>query len=569
MSDLDSSDISDLEAMGRQALHDADPVQFELYSLAIARKWAESTLTSPYRIEYRTHEPIDILIEESEASDMLKLPNAKHVAGRAAPQRHFIECKLYGRDLSLSVVGVSYLHAFRERPRSLVIATNRELTGGAQEFASWLFNTQMGKTTTFYTWNPFDQDGALAVGRDMAMEAPAETASGVHRSPVVIDRWSLKERMPFQDIPIASSDGESRSEYFMRPDARLVFRAFLRNPVRGRRIGGITLRFQEPGHHPVLVSLEKIGEIAGRLEVQGIIRASDLRPNVSYPRPDLDVAMSSGQDSLCGMPGFPFLHVEPKAIILSDLRADETDALYKRWMRTSGAPLMIVQGEGGAGKTYLCGQIAERAVRSGFRATHTPLEVRTELAFVTEMVWLLLSPDLRALLKETDHVLTGSLLAELGAASGGSVTESDAAALATLILEGRWEGSSPEILLQSIARLIVSSHRPLLFVISNAHRLSDSVAYGIRTLLAAIEAAGWGQVRMIIEARDTPEDLGSDWLNLKSWTVKALGHRIIEHTVRPLDEAGLRKSLTKSITSVDGQLMAKLIAGKSGGNPLF
>lgn len=556
----------DTALKGPSQAPDKDPAQFEQYCRKIAARWAKGALNPPYRIEYRTHEPIDILIEESGVPDMPGFPNARQIAGKTVAPRHFIECKLYGRELGLNAVGAPYLYAFRERPSSLVIATNQELTGGAREFASWLFNTHMGKTTTLYTWNPFEDEATDRAPKD---DTPTETTWSVHREAVTIDRWSLRERMPFQDIPVASSDSESRKEYSLRLDAILVFRAFLRNPIRGRRIGNVTLRFGTSEQDVVNVLLDQVGRVAGGLEIQGIIRASDLCPGVSYPPPDMDVTMSGGKDRLCGIPGFPSLRVESKVIVLPDLRSDETDCLYDKWMRTNDVPILLIQGEGGVGKTYFCEQIAERAVRVGFRAAHTPLEVRTELAFVAEIVWLLLSPDLRTLLNETEQTLTANLLVELGVAYGTSLTEDDATALATLLLEGRWEGSSPDVLLQAIAHLIVNSHRPLLFIVSNAHRLSDGVGYGIRTLLGSIEAAGWGQVRLIVEARDTPEDMGDNWLNLKAWMANALGHRITEYTVRPLDETKIRGSLSAAIASADDCLMASIITGKSGGNPLF
>ncbi len=546
---------------------DVDPESFERYCRTVAEKWAKGALKGPFRIEYRAHEPIDILIEEDEVPTISGLSNVKPIAGEGRAPRHFIECKLRGRELGLNVVGAPYLYAFRERPSSLVFATNRELTGGAREFASWLFNVQMGKMTQLYLWNPFDSEEPKRAAEEE--DASSDVDWNVHRPPIAIDRWTLRERTPFQDIPVASSDDESRKEYSLRLDGILVFHVFLSNSVRGRKVKSARLRIGTAEHDIVSIQLEEVANAVEGLEMQGIIRANDLVAGVTYPPADLDVIMSGGQDSWCRMQDFPRLYVEPKAIVLPDLRNDETNSLYERWMRTNDTRILLIQGEGGAGKTYLSERMAIRAAHAGFRAAHTPLEVRTELAFVAEITWLLLSPDVRALLKETDRALTTTLLAELGAAYGTLVTEGDAMALTTLLLDGRWAGSSPEVLLQTIARLIVYSQRPLLFIISNAHRLSDSVSYGMRILLGAIEAAGWGQIRLIVEARDTPEDLGDNWLNLKTWMTNALGHRITEYTVRPLDKVGLRKSLAGFIASTDDELMARLIAEKSGGNPLF
>lgn len=541
--------------------------EFEAVCRELAEQWASAQFIEPFRIEYRKQEPIDILIEENH-KPAIQIPGSQMISGETKKtNRHFIECKLYGRDLELSVVSAPYLYALRERPQSLVIATNRKLTSGAEEYASWLFKQELHGQTTLSTWNPLD---TADQSERPQTDSSGETTYSVHRPSIEIISWKLALQKPFQDEFIAISRNENRSLYWMSPDARFRFRAVLHNPVTHRRLKRIVLRFKDEQDGEIAFALKNIGTVAGNVEVEGIIPARQFRANVTYAPPSMDLHTSSGQDTYVNLANFPRLSLADTVLVLPDFREEDTDKLYRDWMSARDARILLLEGEGGIGKTFMCERLAARANENGYRAAHTPLEVRTEPGFISELVWMLLSPEMKAVLKASDREITGALMQELGHSYGMDATDCDASALADLLITGEWSGDEPEILMQMIARLMVGSGKPLLLIVSNAHRASDSVAYALRTLLAALESTGeWGQVRIIVEARDTPEDLGEAWAHLFSWMRKSIGHRLKRHSLEQFSKHDVEDRLASIITSTDSATVARLICDKAGGNALF
>lgn len=547
---------------------------FEALCHMLAEIWARENLTGPYRVEWRSNEPIDILISQSLEVTPPPTGAVAIIDDRHTEKRFFIECKLYGRNLDLRTLGAPYLYALKERPESLILATNKNLTSGALAFASWLFREEMKGTTSLHLWNPIEtQENQVDVEPDR--KAVGENLSGrsaprVHSEGPSLLTWTLRKRQSFQDIPVARHGVPGRSLYQVGCDGRLVFTATLLNPVRGRKMKFASLRFDlKNGAPPVVVSLNLSDNLAHSRDVEAILEMGLFPPDLVLPSPSIEIQTSAGIDTISRLEGFPSIRVDPRIIQIPDLRAEATNEAFERWMRSDDKPVMLIQGEGGVGKTFLCGILAERARELGFQTAHSPLEVRTEPGFITEIAWLMFSPEVKSLLRSTDQELTRDLLRSLARRYRLSDADQDWTILSDLILSGQWDATNTEVLTQSLVKLMTGSGKPILFVISNAHRMADTVAEALRGLLGALESAEWGQVRLILEARDTPEDLGDAWSHLLSWIRSGIGHRVQRVSLDPLDDEGTRVQLRSVVSSTAPDEVAEIIHGKCGGNPLF
>nr|WP_320051237.1 AAA family ATPase [uncultured Desulfuromonas sp.] len=541
--------------------------EFEDFCETLALRWAKETISGPFETERRIAEPIDILIRVPIAP-LPSIPNAVAAAGTQEKKffQHFIECKLYGRPLTLNVVGASYLHALKERPTSLVIASNQQLTRGAQDFAYWLFQEEMRNATALYTWNPLFLNKQSAIpSHKQKYQRPI-----THRATNELCDWTLVETGAFRDTIVARKDNKNKLAHSLRPDSSLRFSVRLSNPVVGRRVENVSLCFDHGEIDEVNIPLDIKGKIDKTITLVGIISRERLPGGHIFPAPSLIISSSSGIDRFTCLEGFPKLKTDEMNLYLPDLREKQTHQIINIWMTVEEQKILIIKGEGGVGKTFLCEQVANRLKKEfGFQTTHSPLEVQTELAFLTEIVWLTFTPEIRAALETSEQGLLKALLQQLADSFEESFSREDASSLAELMLLGKWQGADPQILMQLIAQFIVAHNKPILLIVSNAHRMSDSVASGLRSLLAALEGLGWGQVRLIIEARDTQEDIGDTWRHLESWMNNALSSRMQRVNLKPLTHTSITAEIGSMLVSLDAENATELICKKSGGNPLF
>lgn len=342
----------------------------------------------------------------------------------------------------------------------------------------------------------------------------------------------------------------------------------LQNPVPGRRPVGCVVSVSGESVS-IDIPLTLTSEIADVWTYEGPIAATALPCDVNLKTWALRIRTSSGWDTLGGMDGLPELFVDSTILALPDMRVGQADELRRRWRTGAVQPVLLIEGEGGVGKTYLCGRLVEEARNQGFSIAHTPLEFSSEASFVAEIAWLLLAPEVRASLRTADREFARDLFRTIARGHGLSDAETDLAALADLIVGGAWSGENTAPLMLAMAQLMAKSARPVLFVIGNTHRMSDTVADVLKSLLSALDTVGWGNVRLIVEARDTPEDLGAAWTHFRGWMVASLGEKVLAYTVPRLDRADVVAWLDRCLVSLSPQDVASTIWSKCGGNPLY
>lgn len=543
-----------------------DSDAFEQICVHFAKEWAIGNINSPYTISFRANKPIDITITEH--AHGARMENWKKIAGEPQSQIHFIECKYYGRKLGLEIVSKPYLMALRYRPRSLVIASNAMLTDRALEFGRWLFERETHGTALYY-WDPLlgESDDSVLQSAPSAA-ARADDYAATYSQPPIIESWSLWNVDAFASIPLARSDRPSRKAQVLFSGQKLRFKALL--TTSHRRPISACLQLLASGTPVAEIPLHIEVPAPGCISVDVSFDGNVLAAAGSAERVALDVVWNNGHDLLRLESDFPRLEFAAHQPCLEDLRADQVKGVFDKWVKSRHQHVMLIHGEGGVGKTYFCERLCAKAEEIGFQSAYAPVSIETGPGFVTELLWLLLPREMRFEIKSLgDRAFTQDLLQSLAEHYQGERDGEDYRILADLLLNGRWQESETEAILLHIARILVASTKPLILVVGNAHQISDGVAHCLKSLAAAFNEVGWGQVRLILEARDAPEDEGDAWRHLSRWLKGTLAQRIYDVPLCPLDKAEFAQGIGERIVSHDREEAAALICGKSGGNPLY
>lgn len=549
--------------------------KFELACLALAREWARIELADyKYDIAYRVKRPIDITVS-------VHVPTLPSGLGRAIArskqsdgnsQCYFIECKYYGRTLGLEVLSKPYLMALRFRPICLVIASNRPPTEMAYEFGQWVSQQADGAVGIAY-WNPIEENNSKDYEPDMfstSVENNSLKYSQRFIQPFEIESWSLWRDTPFGRTPITRSDVANGIRIIdLQLDENVFFIATLRHrATRRERLVAHLVFGRGDETIKVPLTIESISTIG--IKISATLLGRDFVPSYVYGGCILQISSNAGEDSITLGETFPAFVLPSGSIQLPDLRQGLAKEIYSSWEANQEQPILTVRGEGGIGKTYLCERLARLATDKGIHVARSSLTVETGIGFISEFLWLLLPSELRHEMKSLgDVAMTEDFLNCVLSRMPNALNDGACRAIAQLLLTERYPVENIEPTMQTIARLLVNTTKPLLFIASNCQRIAEAPARALRVLLAALEQEGWGNVRVILEYRDTEESIGDSWCAIMQWLNRTIGHRCHEIVVGPLEKVKLIQSLKEVMVSSDINEATTLIVEKAGGNPLY
>lgn len=544
---------------------------YEIACKVLAENWAKDKLGSyKYDLFYRIRRPIDITITVQIPS--LPTGPGKIIGGDASEinERHyFLECKFYGRPLGLDVLGKSYLMALRFKPVALVIVSNTAPTEIANNFAQWVCE-QVGRDLSITYWNPlFDQSPSKNPEKRKFTNLKLDYKEKFIKA-IEIDSWSVWRDETFDKTPIARSvltNGIRKIE--LSPGEIIIFEISLKFPKIN--LSDLSIQMRLEGINSIIkIQLTENSKFGNIIRAKGEMSSWELNAGVEYRDCQIVITSRSGEDILKLGSDFPVINRIFDAIQLPDLRKGKAQDEYLKWKKSHGKPLLTVKGEGGVGKTYLCEQIAALAKKDGFHTSRSTLTVETGVGFISEFLWLLLPSEVRyEMRKLADVALTEefirTVVGNFDSVENNEITNS----LAQLLLTERWPINGHEMIIQTIARLLVGSTRPLIFFVSNCQRVAEAPANILKTLLGALEQEGWGQVKVVLEYRDTVEDIGESWRVFLAWMDKTVGHRHRAVSINPLRKEELAGAFADMLITNDAIEATKIIIEKAGGNPLY
>ena len=527
-----ASDLLKAVQSGAMSLDELSPDRFEDLVVEIVRAEYGSFGESANITRDRRYD-VDIVVREQRGGPF-----------RVDDDLHFIEAKCYGKNLSLDTAAKAYCSAIRYRPRTLTIACKSALQPQPLDYGRALFGD--GRITRLFILNL-----RRALSLDALDPVVGEGSDDVRDALFRLRYWQIWRRTTFTAELIATSDSTPRS---VVTDLDATYDLII---VADKATGSSQFHLSCDGIEPIAPTLvEEFGEIA-RIELP-------LNPQL--------VARSRGLTELVAIEGvrltseiikLPHFEVEASSIILPDLRADISCHWAGRLLEPDGPRLLLLRGEGGIGKTYLCERIGASLQKEiAMRCAHIAVDsVTSHLTFFRLILSILFPPDIdRSNGVAFEEEAIQSLLRTLEPV-GTSASNGDANGLSTGV----------DLLAQITlaAKLIATRDAPVAIFLSNCQHLTPELLLALRAFLSALDQFGWNKCRVVCEYRDRAATTNA---HLREFINTVLTDRIgnaAELEVTSIGEEILASAVSSLFQESESGLVARSLMRKTGGNPFL
>lgn len=529
-----------LEALqsGAISLDDLDSDAFEDLVVEIVRTtyghFGESaSITRDRRYD------VDIVIRESRSGPL-----------HAGEELHFIEVKCYGKSLSLDTAAKAYCAALRYHPRTLTIACKSAMQPQPLDYGRALFGD--GRVTRLFVLN-------LRHALDLRALEPVlgESQSDVRPPLFRLHSWQIWRNTTFTAKLIATSDsappvliaaGEATYELVVvtaRPNWETNPEFYL---------------LLEGGDRLSPEQVESFGEVT-RI---GFSLAPEVLSRCPGPA---ELTAGDGLRLTSETIRLPCFEVEAMQTILPDLRRDISDYWGGRLMEGDGPRVLLLHGEGGIGKTYLCERIAASLnKRFGTRCAHISVDSATsDLTFFRLIISVLFPPNIdRSQGSVFEQEAIRSLLHSLDATSD---IESEAAADALATGKIARVDLSAQITLA--AKLLTSRSFPVAIFLSNCQHLTPELILGLRAFLVALDQFGWNNCRVVCEYRDQS---GGANTHLREFVETILANRIGNAAIFEIvgiEPSTMLETAKALFPGAENRSVASALMKKTAGNPFL
>jgi tetratricopeptide (TPR) repeat protein len=514
------------------------------------------------RAELSDHEKgiIDIVLEYPSRTLDLAAPEADEEL-----ERCFIECKRYTRHIELDTAAKAFCAAIHHRPRQLWLVTLNGLSPQAWEYARHFFET--GPTRQSLTPVRFGHV-LLETLLDGAREAPPCTASlpSATAHPR-ITRWQLLEHTTFYNRELASDQNCSLPVH-LQCGNRHTLRVWMQFP------------WNTTGNAPRVHLMGAAAQADPRFSELVFLALSDseleIEAEVAPPAPESSTLLTEvpGQPLVVSIvtPNgptsiqvpFPRILFHSATNLLGDLRANESAALAAQLASVDGQHVTFVSGDAGIGKSYLCQQAAALLnCGHGYTArAYSVLAAADQL--VLRIALSLLTPVGAATARE-QFVLHGALRAWL-AQDGGDVGEAAPAAYKDYLAGG--PATVDAALVSTCARLLAGGNSRQLLYVHNCQDLSPQEIKALALLLAELDSAGWGGVKLLLEYRDGDEPAQAAWTAFVKNVLRNVPASR-EVRVSPLAPSRIVRAVESTFLTDDPRALVEALVSKAGGNPLY
>jgi hypothetical protein len=263
----------------------------------------------------------------------------------------------------------------------------------------------------------------------------------------------------------------------------------------------------------------------------------------------------------------PRFELEASRLILPDLRSDITDYWGNRLKESDGPRVLLLHGEGGIGKTYLCERIAASLNQSKrTRCAHISVDSATShLTFFRLILSIIFPPNINrdqgsVLEMEAIRSLLRSLNADSGLESDDASDSFAAGDLSRLDLHAH---------ITLAAKLIATRNFPVAIFLSNCQYLTPDLILGLRAFLVALDQFGWNNCRVVCEYRD---QAGVTNTHLQEFVEAILANRIgnaAVFEVLGMDMAAMLKTAKSLFPGVETRSVASSLMEKTAGNPFL
>jgi hypothetical protein len=453
---------------------------------------------------------------------------------------HYFECKNYGRALELDNVAKVMVVAVAEHPNSVNVVSRTPLQPQVREYVAQLFKivdeqssdcrSPIFKAITFRHW----QTDKLVNFHLPALSHKDEPDSLACEKNDSI-AWWLMQCGPFSDTLIASS-GNSNYQLYLPHGCRCL------------------LSMDVPWE------MESVPAIVGLPEGCWSVQAGD-RQAMAERRNSFNILIDtaylvSGQtysywvnvgrkgiDAAYRLP--PIQTMGKENVDIPELRGDQVSQFVQQLGPAGDGRLVLVDGEAGVGKTHFIERTAlELRTRFGFYITCFTISCESGETLLRDLLLNCLTPCFEGMSFKTVADAVSQRL---------SVEDP--------------QGFSPEAYLGHLVRLVVRIGDRVL-VLRDCQHLNESLANQLWALIQALDDAGWGGFRLVLESRQ-PEASENPAL---SSLVSKIRHRVrkalVEKVLKPLGTTEMSKLTLHLFESITPELN-RCLFHKTGGLPLF
>ena len=537
------------------------PDEFDAKYLDGYLKFMNLTRDGIYMIQYKDMHPVDLIIREKPKEvpqvDLSRSDKKKKLHYKV----HFIKCTNYQEQLTLDAIAKAFVVTLCQNADSLTIATTKGFTPQAREYACKFFSGSLRDSINVIEWHPIEQD--------LFRHDP--DALGEYR---IVDIEMLLKKT-FSDKNLAK-DGRRPTE--LNVNDRIAIRLLLDCAAERGEPPRVNVKLQSDGGDVIHIGLNHCGILHKHDRFYGEFRGGNLRDSETYCMTGVEIIDASGKTiPLCGTERFIALYRSAKKATLPNLRPQESENLLN-WVNDQQHNILLLEGEGGTGKTHLSSEICRQAVQDGFIVGHEVLSQESTPALLSNMFWIFFGANYQQFCKEDGYTFPGigSILDYINnflKVKSNILSREGSEELKALLLEGRVTGDGGETIVVNFTRLLMSIEKPLIFLFSNAHCITGAVSRCLRTMINTLASEAWkddrNSPRLIIEARDTQEDLSQDWLNLRSYLLDRHSSALLRHQVKPLCRNDIESALQSTFRTDSIKPIIETIAKNCGGNPFF
>jgi tetratricopeptide (TPR) repeat protein len=465
-------------------------------------------------------------------------------------EMHFIEAKCYGKSLSLDTTAKAYCAAIRYRPRTLTIACKSAVQPQPLDYGRALFGD--GRVTQLFILN-LRRALSLEALDPVLGEFPSDVRAPLFR----LRSWQIWKRTTFTAELIATSESAPSS---VMADNEATYDLIV---VADRPNGDSTPEFHlfcESGERVLPKGIESFGEVA----------------RIDLPLTSEVISQCHGSTELVAVDGvrqtsetiqLPRFEVEASRFILPDLRREISDYWGRRLMENDGPRVLLLHGEGGIGKTYLCERIAASLhQKTGLRCAHIAVDSATShLTFLRLILSILFPPNIDrseglAFEQEAIQSLFHSL--DDDSSSESNVVGNGHAA-------GGLFGTDLHAQITLAAKLLATYSSSVAIFLSNCQHLTPEFILGLRAFLVALDQFGWNNCRIVCEYRDQPSATNT---YLSEFVEAVLTDRIGNAAaleIKEVSTATMLKTVNALFPDSESRSVAASLMKKTAGNPFL
>lgn len=548
--------------MKRKITNNSPEVELELDCKKIAEEWAKENIHGGYDIFYKKYRPIDIVIREK--IEKKKILGNLITSSRRNEYEHFFECKLHKRNLGLEVLGKAYLITLRYKPKTLVIATKGSLTKQAIDFAHWL--KEEINDFSCSTWSP-DKIKNTPESEQCIDESYIEKYAD--KSEII--EWRLIEKSTFYRATISDERSENKKRYVIDSNKIYHFESTIKISNKKYDYLELKLEIYSNKGEKIDIPLRPVIGVNNCILISEIINLSNDNEGKILTKAFLRIESNLGED-IHSIENFPDLMIPYHTLYIKDFRGNKAENMFKNILNSSNSSIYMISGEGGIGKSYLCERICNIAKKEGFHVAHTTLSINSEPTFIRELMLALLPEKLQYIFQTDDfNEFTGNFIETFFEYFQNRSNKNECIILRNFLTCNKWDESDPELLLTIIIRILVYSNKHILLFLDNCHRLSNVCSRVLQAFFYVLENTDWasGKIKIILEYRNSEEDITQQWRNMQEWLYHNFSHRIQHEKLTALTNEELFNAINPVIISSDNKIVADLIFTKTSGNPLY